>query len=356
MLSVHLHAGPGLDDYTLHLANALSQIAQVSCSLSAETLARYAGALAPQITPLVFKRPRRRQLWGLTEMEHLARQIRALKPQVVHLQNDGFWESFLLAGLGSLPLVNTVHDPLKHSDQRTLVNRVSQALAIRRACGWVVHSENLRKILVERFRVDPAWVLVHPHGVLDYYTRFSPAAVQREPFILFFGELRWNKGCDLLLRAFETLDLPGWRLVVAGKGSGLEAEAVRVARLGSRLDFRWRFIPDPEVADLFSRAGLVALPYRHGSQSGVLALAAAFGAPVLATRVGSLPELLPDRQQVLWVEPENESALRQGLSLLVFDQALRSQLGQNLQNLALTEWSWAAIAQLTLRFYENRLR
>jgi len=357
MISVALHSGPGLDDYTLHLANALSMVARVAYCVDANQYARFGAALDTRVTPLVFRRPRRREMWGFDEMRRLAHAIRAFQPDVFHSQGDGIWESVLLRMLGSLPLINTVHDPVKHIDQRNWLNNTLQWDAIRHACGWVVHSPNLKDIFVRRFHVDPERVLVHPHGIFDYYTRFAPLVARREKNILFFGELRHNKGCDILLRAFEPLasQLPGWRVVVAGRGKGLDDDTALITRLGSRLDYRPRFIPDAEVADLFSRAGMVALPYRHGSQSGVLAIAAAFGCPVLLTHSGSFPELVRHGKQAFFVEPENETDLRQGLLRLAQDEALRVELGHGLNELAQTAWNWKDIAERSATFYEHIL-
>jgi glycosyltransferase involved in cell wall biosynthesis len=357
MISVVLLSGPGLDDYTLHLANALSNFSHVAYCVDANQYARFGAALDTRVTPLVFRRPRRREMWGFEEMRRLARAIRAFQPNVFHLQGDGVWESVLLRMLGSLPLINTVHDPIKHIDQRNWLNNTLQWDAVRRACGWVVHSPNLKDIFIQRFHVDPDRVLVHPHGISDYYTRFAPPDARHEENILFFGELRHNKGGDILLRAFEALDsqLPGWHVIVAGRGNGLDDEHALIARLDSRLDYRPRFIPDAELAALFSRAGIVALPYRHGSHSGVLTIAAAFSCPVLVTRSGNFPELVQHGKQAFFVEPENETDLRQGLLTLAQDEALRIELGCGLNELAQTAWNWKSIAECSAAFYERVL-
>jgi glycosyltransferase involved in cell wall biosynthesis len=354
-ISIVLHAGPGMDDYTLHLANALSEFARVGFSVSEAMLTRYGDALSPRVTSLVFKRPRRRDLWGFAEMSRVARNIHSFKPNIFHLQNDGLWESVLLIMLGSLPIVNTVHDPVKHIDQRNLLNHIFQWVAIRHACGWIVHSENLKDLFVHRFQVDPMRVLVHPLGTHDYYARFASPNAQREKTILFFGELRRNKGCDILLRAFESLELSDWRVIVAGQGNGLDDEGNLIKSLGKRLDFRPRFIPDVEVADLFSRAGVVALPYRHGSQSAVLAIAAAFACPTLITKVGSYPELVEHAKQVFFVLPDSEEELRQGLLTLTQNLCLRVELGKNLYKLSCDSWSWKDIAERTVAFYKQIL-
>ena len=358
MISVVIHAGPGQDDYSLQLANALSEFARVGYSIDDRQLARYGEALSKNVTPLVFHRPRLRDLRGFGEMARLAQAIRTFKPDIFHLQADGIWESVLLRMIGNIPLVNTVHDPIKHIDQRNRLNISIQADTIKRACGWVVHSEGLKRIFLERFPVDANRILTHPHGVSNYYLRFMSYNLQREKNLLFFGKLRVNKGCDILLKAFEIAkgELDGWTVIVAGQGEGLDNEQALVARLGARLDLRLRRIPDIEVGDLFSRVGIVVLPYLHTSHSGVLCIAAAFACPVIATRVGNIPEILQDGKHVVLTSPGDAKSLAEGIVKLACNPRLMSKIGGNLKQLAEADWSWMKIANKTAMFYEQILK
>ena len=340
------------------LFRSLADVARVELSVPEHLWKRYESALSSRITPLLFRRPRRRELWGFREMRRLSREMLEFRPDIFHLQADGVWESVLLRMIGPLPVINTIHDPVKHIDQDNFLNNFLMRDAVQHARGWVVHSEAMKRILLERFQMDPGRVLVHPHGSITYYTGFAAQGhIQREKFILFYGSVRHNKGCDVLLRAFDSVKdrLDGWKVIVAGGGDDLKDYQGLLKGLGDRLEYRNRFIEDDETADLFSRAGIVALPYRHGTQSGVLSIAASFGCPVLSTRFGGMAELVQDRQQVLFVEPESETALAQGLLELAQDEVLRTELGRNLKELSLRAWSWESIAQNTLQFYEQIL-
>jgi glycosyltransferase involved in cell wall biosynthesis len=357
MISIVLHDGPGLEDYTFHLANALADVVRLGWSVDANTYARFSSALTPRVTPLVYQRPRRRQVWRMAEIVRQAKAIRAFQPDIIHLQGDGLWESVLVRLVKDIPLVNTVHDPLKHIDQRTLLDTALQKDTIARACGCVVHSQGLRRLFEQRFPSYSGRVLVHPHGQMNYYRRCSPPAVTREQTILFFGELRVNKGGAVLLSAFESArnELSGWKLIIAGRGKGLEVGDAMRERLGDRLEMRRRFIPDEEAADLFSRAGMVVLPYLHGSQSGVLAIAAAFGCPVIVTRSGSFAESLEENRQALFVPPGDAPSLARALTRMAADAELRHRLGENLRRLGETNWRWDTIAAQSILFYRSLL-
>ena len=58
--------------------------------------------------------------------------------------------------------------------------------------------------------------------------------------------------------------------------------------VAGRIDWRLRFVADPEIPDLLEEAAVVVLPYRKIESSGVLATALGHGRPVVVTDVGSL--------------------------------------------------------------------
>jgi glycosyltransferase involved in cell wall biosynthesis len=102
-----------------------------------------------------------------------------------------------------------------------------------------------------------------------------------------------------------------------------------------RYDIRHRHIDDPEVAQLFLDADIVALPYTEASQSGVLNLAAAFGKPVVATDVGELRATVESNNLGLVVPPASSVHLAHAIRLLAEDNSLRAAFGANAR-------TWAA--------------
>ena len=67
------------------------------------------------------------------------------------------------------------------------------------------------------------------------------------------------------------------------------------------------FIPDSEVNRYFCAADLVAQPYKSATQSGVSQIAYYFEKPMLVTRVGGLPEIVPDGKAGFVVEPRPQA-------------------------------------------------
>lgn len=155
--------------------------------------------------------------------------------------------------------------------------------------------------------------------------------------LLFFGAIRPYKGLDLALEAMALVpDLPV-HLVIAGKAwrGGAEIER-QIARLGleDRVTLHEGYVPARQTAVLMRAADAVLLPYRTASQSGVVQVAFAYGRPVIATRVGGLPDAVRhDRDGLLCeVDPEDIAAairrmaadrarLTDGVELLPYEES-----------------------------------
>ena len=69
------------------------------------------------------------------------------------------------------------------------------------------------------------------------------------------------------------------------------------------------YIPNEEVGFYFSAADVVVLPYVSGTGSGIVQIAFGFDKPVIATRVGCLPEVVSDKKTGYLVEPKSGKAI-----------------------------------------------
>lgn len=143
------------------------------------------------------------------------------------------------------------------------------------------------------------------HPLLDRFStcRESADRLRRwtggAPVIAFLSNLHPDHGYEDLLSSLPTIDarLADWRLLVISsaldKAKIGEFEA-RLARLGfrERAWCWWAPYSYPVLKAGLEAASLVVAPYRHGTQSGVLAQALDAGLPIVATDVGGLPEMV----------------------------------------------------------------
>lgn len=125
-------------------------------------------------------------------------------------------------------------------------------------------------------------------------------------YLLFFGLIRDYKGLDLLLDALAQCPESHYKLIVAGEFySGEERYKAQVEQLclNSRIVWRNEFVPDSQVRYYFGAADLIVQPYKTATQSGVTQIAYHFQKPMLVTRVGGLPEIVPDGRVGYVVNP-----------------------------------------------------
>ena len=193
---------------------------------------------------------------------------------------------------------------------------------------WFVGSNDAfvtlsRSVLEDIDRFDPQRKrprVYSPHPLYDHYgaTLERREALQLlglpedRRYVLFFGFIRDYKGLDLLLDAMADRRLAalGARLIVAGEFYGDPKpylEQIERLGLGDRVVLHTDFIPDSEVNRYFCAADIVAQPYRSATQSGVSQIAYHFEKPMVVTRVGGLPEIVPDGKAGFVVEPEPQA-------------------------------------------------
>lgn len=303
-----------------------------------------------------------RKLEAISDAVRVAALARRLRPDVVHLHCTNQAAVLYLSLLERLgpPLVATAHVVTPHERipfQDQIYHRIHQLGSL-----IVAHSAFDRRRLLQEFAVDPERVRVIPHGEYGFFERGGQPtdreAARRglglEPgdeVVLFFGYIREYKGLDLLLDAWPAVTeaRPAARLVVAGDPVQLPAERrVELEAWAERLGAKHRFgyIPFDDVSRYFTAADLLVMPYRHISQSGVLFLGLSLDLPVVATRVGALPEMLRDGDSALLVPPEAPAELARALIRGLGDPELRQHLARGGRRVAEAH-SWPSIAEQT---------
>lgn len=350
---------------TIHLADGLIYIVRDNRRHPDETLFRqkYESYLDPQVTlGSINPNPYKWDLASLAGVHQVARAIRETKPDILHIQEAIDFRLFLIAkAMSDIPLVVTSHDPrVRFGDKVRLDTRVElilRRLVRQRASHIIVHSGELKHAFLDNTHVNPNRISVIPHGAYDLYRRWAlPNITERDQSVLFFGRLVPSKGLDCLIDAepFITACCPGARIVIVGEGNEWRANASRVVH-PDRFIVENSFIGNEHVTELFQQACLVVLPYRDGSQSGVAALACALGKPVVATRVGGLPELVEDGVTGIIVPPDDPKALSEAVVYLLKSPETRRQMSRNALSKANGELSWDLVAAKTEQVYRETI-
>jgi len=190
--------------------------------------------------------------------------------------------------------------------------------------AFITMSDKVMNDLRKFEATKPAKMVRHP-----LYDNFGDAVSKEEArkklgidtnekIILFFGFIRKYKGLDVLFEAMKLIPPAlGIKLLVAGEFYEDEKPfQEQIKRLGieDRLILRTDFIPDSEVKYYFCAADMVVQPYRNATQSGVTPLAYHFEKPMVVTKAGDLPVMVPHEKVGLVCEPEDPTSLAAAIS------------------------------------------
>jgi glycosyltransferase involved in cell wall biosynthesis len=300
-------------------------------------------------------------------LRRLLRLIDVGESDVLHIINEmrvPFYFSSLVRARADQPVVLTVHEPDPYMPTRlrsAILNPIQRqnlrALA-RYVDRFVVHGDVLERKLSRSAPEER--IAVVPHGSFaEYFTRHLPQA--RDPTdeevtdILFFGRLAPGKGLPYLVRAGRALalELPDLTITIAGP----PAENVSFDGLDPSLfDVHARRVPEAEAAGLFDRAAVVAMPYTNASASGIISIAGGFETPVVASAVGTFPEVIDHGETGLLVPPRDVDALAASLEELLSDPTERARMGARLGRVQERTCSWEVVVDDTLDVYRNALR
>ncbi len=201
-------------------------------------------------------------------------------------------------------------------NQATLVTALSNAAA-----------ESLKEIV----GIQRPIVVVRP--VIPDIPETIPSSATRgdQVTIACVGRLSPVKGHDDLLAAARTVvkSCRSARFLIAGGGELLD-HLIRLARefgLSEQVSFTGYF-PRSRLAEIMAQTDIFVLPSLSEGMGYVIVEAMAYGKPVVATRVGGIPEVVEHGKTGLLVSPGQPARLAEALLILVNDKTLRLQMGQ----------------------------
>jgi glycosyltransferase involved in cell wall biosynthesis len=274
-------------------------------------------------------------------------------------------------------IVLTVHNVNAgiRDSKDTALNRLTLRIQYRLANHIFVHTKRMKLELCEQFNVQGNNVTVIPFGINNSVpnTRLTPSEARQrlgirddERTILFFGNIAPYKGLEYLTTAFQqTLaQSDNYRLIIAGWPKNCESywttirEAIREDVQKGRVLLRTDYIPDEETEVYFKAADVLALPYRHIYQSGVLFLGYSFGLPVLAADVGTLKDEIIEGKTGFVFRPEDPVDLGTTIERY-FASDLFANLNsrrQEIQAYATERHSWEVVGHVTMSIYAGLLR
>jgi glycosyltransferase involved in cell wall biosynthesis len=298
-----------------------------------------------------------------TDLGSILRLARYLKRERIDVANThsgvDSWIGGLAAKLAGTPvLVRTRHLnlPLK----RNLLNFVHYLPDRIITCG-----EGMRRHLAEGCGFPPGQLVSIPTGI--DFAAFSPRksrdAVREELrlregdfVVLMVGIIRGVKRHEIALKATKQLlaAVPRAQLVLAGEGP-MQPDMERLARelgIADRVHFLGH---RDDVPDLMAAADVLLLTSRSEGVPQAVTQALGLGLPVVATKVGGVPELIEHERTGLLIPPENPEAAAEALTRIAQDRDWAAKLGTAGREHVLAHFSLEAMLDHTEQLFVELL-
>ena len=258
-------------------------------------------------------------------------------------------------------IVWTIHNAISHNSKFPRIELWTGRMLVTIVDRVIVHHQVAINEIVRLYKLDPTKIAVIPHG---HYREIYPQAIAKtearqqlslpesDKIYLNFGMLKPYKGIERLLQLWQNYQdiFRGNSLLVAGQavdqdyGQMLTKQASKT----ENVILHNKFVEDEQIHLYFSAADVVVLPFERILTSGSLILAMSYGKPVIAPRLGSIPETLGAADWLLY-DPEDERGL---LHAIKDSTQADLNLLEQLVNESCDRLDWSAIAQKTRQIYQ----
>ncbi|MFI1414054.1 glycogen synthase [Streptomyces sp. NPDC020707] len=279
-----------------------------------------------------------------------------------------------------IPHVMTAHslEPLRPWKAEQLgggyaLSSWAERTAIESADGVIAVSAAMREDILGCYpSLDPAKVHIVHNGIDTtlYRPDHGTDVLERlgldtsRPYVLFVGRITRQKGVPHLLRAVRDIDPAAQVVLCAGAPDTPEIDQEfrvlfeELSRVRAGVHWIPQMLPRPEVIQLLTHAAVFVCPSVYEPLGIVNLEAMACGTPVVASRVGGIPEVVEDGETgvLVSVDEDFETGLAQALDSVLGDAGAARRMGEAGRHRAVGEFGWDAVARRTVRLYEEILK
>ena len=255
------------------------------------------------------------------------RKIKEQDPELVIIP---WWVSFwtphflslstLLRAFTRAKILFLCHNVVAH--ESGFLDEVCAKAVLKKGHFFLVHSDEDMNNLKRMLPAARAKKVYHPSYDVFNFRNVSKDEARRRlglsgRILLFFGFVRPYKGLTYLVEAIPLIHrrFDVTLLVVGEFWEKVEPFLRRIEELGIRDSVRIvnEYVPNEDIQLYFAASDLVVLPYLSGTGSGIVQMSFGFDRPVVATKVGSLPDVVQDGMTGFLVEPGNSKAIAEAV-------------------------------------------
>ena len=275
-----------------------------------------------------------------------------------------------ISTLYRIPLVVTLHsmEPLRpwKADQLGsgyLVSSWIEKTAVESAHRVIAVSHKMREDILTHFGADPSRVVVIHNGIDPQLFKRTTAREAldrlgvRAPYVLFVGRITDQKGIFHLLEAARALPA-GVQVVLCASAPDTPEIEERLRRaVAGQPNVKWinEMVPVPVVTQLYSHAAVFCCPSVYEPFGLINLEAMACEAPVVASAVGGILEVVEDGKTGVLVPPAQPAALAEALVRVLNSPDLARDMGKAGRRRVEEKFSWASVAERTEQVYAEAI-
>lgn len=284
------------------------------------------------------------------------------KPDVFHINSSKMGAMGALAGriIGVKKIIFTAHgwafNEPRHWAQKLVIEEVAW-LTVLLAEKTICVSEMLKRQMEKKPLISGKLVVVH-NGLKEFRLlprakarmALAPDASEEALIIGTLAELHRIKGLDIAIRGFSrSFKYTDERLIIVGEGEERRSLEELVAKLG--LDNQVRLAGfKPDARELLKGFDIFVLPSRSEGLPYALLEAGLAALPVVASRVGGIPEVIRNGENGILVASERPEEFAKAF-LDLKDANFRKTLGKNLHDTIMTGFSAEKMVEETFNQY-----
>lgn len=302
------------------------------------------------------------------------------KPKIIHFQwldRYFFMDRIiipLIAKIRGHKTVLTVHNvnALKRDNKDSFYNRITLQILYRLCNQLIVHTPKSSMELQNDFKIKSSKISIIKHGmnnkVIVRNISRDEARIQlnlnlKEKVILFFGNLDYYKGVDILIDSLKYINGEigtNIKLIIAGNSKSKQylqilGKQVESSAFKQKIIANICYIPDEDIEKYFMASDCIVLPYREIYQSGVIFMAYNFGLPILATNVGNFVNDIVQGQTGYIINGMDPTIVAQTIEKYFHSNMYRElpATRQFIKNWAYNNYSWDLIGESTYSLYKS---
>lgn len=287
------------------------------------------------------------------------RILRRINPDIVHSQDISMGiPGFISKEILKIPFVvcgqgGDVYQP-------GLFTKLLSKLVLGNADAAIALTKDMKKNMQ---RICNRTINVIPNGIdLERFVDLQRNEVRdklqikpEEKLLIFVGGFRPVKGIRYLITALKMLQQQGQpvKLVLVGRGRGEKdlRRYVQQLDLVNSVIFTGQ-IPNENIPQFMAAADVFVLPSLSEGLPNVVLEAMASGLPIIATKVGGLPEIIEEGRNGFLVEPKNPKQIVEKILSIFGNDELRNSISANNRE-KIKEYSWDSVVDRLEKVYQE---